>query len=111
MTDYPNGRLSDDPAVKRLKAARRVSMIIGLALAAAAVGAMSAALIWQPKPAGQQAASKKALTHEAMTLRRIATFAVNSVPDSVQIDPHGKIVVVVTGDSQVSAWSISNLRQ
>ena len=116
MTRYSEGRLPDDQAIKRLKAARRVSMIIGLALAVAVAATMYTTLFWMPTSASPRVASPTSASPQVaspkpLTLRQWATFTVGSVPDSVQIDPHSKVVVAVTDNSQVIAWSTSNWRQ
>jgi hypothetical protein len=107
MARYSSGRITDDPAaVRQLKAARRISMIVGLTLAAAVAAAMYLTLLRVPASAAPQVASQKAIT-----LRRLAEFALAGAPDSVQLDPDGKIVVVVSGNGKVNAWSMSNRRQ
>lgn len=111
MTRSSTGRIPVGPVpARRRNAARRMSMIIGLALAAVAAAAMYLTLFRQQGPAGQHAAA-----HQVITLRRLATFAVAGVPGSVQLDPRGQIVVVVAGNTVagntgVSAWSTSSWR-
>lgn len=105
MTRYSTGRTPDDPAwFKRWKAARRISMIIGLTLAVVAAAAMYVTLFRQQAPTAQHVA-----THKTVAFRQLAKFTVASVPESVQLDPHGKIVVV-TDYGQVSAWSATSGR-
>jgi WD40 repeat protein len=106
MTRYSTGDIPDDTAlIKRWKAARRVSMIIGLTLAAAVAAAMYVMLFRQQAPTAHHVATQK-----AVAFRQLAKFAVASVPDSIQLDPHGKIVVVITDNGQVSAWSTTSWR-
>jgi WD40 repeat protein len=104
MARHSSRRTTDDPApVRRLKAARRVSMIIGLTLAAAVAAAMYVMLFRVPASTGPQVAS-----HKASTFRRLVEFTLASAPDSVQLDPDGKIVMIVTANDKVTAWSTTN---
>jgi WD40 repeat protein len=107
MARHSRRRIMPDPAtIRQLKAARHVSIVIGLTLAVAATAAMYVTLFREPASAGPQAAS-----HKAITLRRLAEFALAGAPDSVQLDPDGKVVVVVTSNGKINAWSTSNQRQ
>jgi WD40 repeat protein len=107
MIRYSNGRIPDDSAaVREPKAARRLSIIIGLTLAVAAAAAMYVTLFQMPTSAGP-----KVVSHKAINLRRMVEFALVSTPDSVQLDPDGKMVVVVADNGKVTAWSTSNRRQ
>jgi WD40 repeat protein len=106
MTRHSSRRITADrAAVRRLKAARRVSMVIGVTLAAVAAVVMYVTLFRVPASAAPKLAS-----HRAITLRRLAEFTLVSAPNSVQLDPDGKTVVVVSSNGKVSAWSTSNLR-
>jgi WD40 repeat protein len=106
MMRYSTGRIPDDPGfVKRRKDARRISMTIGLTLAAVIAAAMYVTLFRQQAPTAQHVA-----TNKAVAFHQLAKFTVASVPDSVQLDPHGKIVVV-TDSGQVSGWSTTSGRR
>lgn len=107
MTHSSAGRSTDAPAaVRHRRAARRVSMIIGLTLAVAAAAAMYVTLFRRPASAAPQVSSYKAIT-----FRRLDDFVLASAPASVQLDPDGAVVVVVTANGKVKAWSTSNRRQ
>ncbi len=107
MMHHSGGRITDAPAaVRHRRAARRVSMIIGLTLAVAVAAAMYVTLFRRPVSAAPQVSN-----HNAVTFRRLDEFVLASAPASVQLDPDGKMVVVVTANGKVKAWSTSRRRQ
>jgi WD40 repeat protein len=87
-------------------------MVIGLALAVAAATIMYVTF-FRPSPAIPSPTTSPGnhiAKHEITTLRQVVTFAVVGSPDTVQIDPRGKIVVVSSENGQIGAWSTSNSR-
>lgn len=112
MARHSSRRSMDDPAaVRHLRVARRVSMIIGLTLAVAAAAATYVTLFRAPASTGSQVSNSQVSSHKAITLRRLVEFALASAPESVQLDPDGQMVVVVGGNGKVNAWSTSNRRE
>ncbi|HLX50204.1 MAG TPA: hypothetical protein VKS82_17905 [Streptosporangiaceae bacterium] len=125
MTSSSTGRIPGDPAtVRRSTAARRVSRIIGLTLAAIAAAVMyvtlfrtSASPARTPASPSRPSANRRAASHTAIALHQRAEFAAGSGTldpiqfDPIRFDPRGTIVVAMTGSSQISAWSTSNGQQ
>jgi len=107
MSHHLSRRTPGGPAfVKSLRAARRVSMIIGLALATLVAAALYLLLFRQ-----HAHTSHRVATHKAMTLHRLAKFKIAGVPSSVHLDPSGKIVIVVADNKYVTAWSTTSGRR
>lgn len=119
MTRYSGGPIPhEQTALRRRKIVRRISMTIGLMIAAFVAAAMVARLFSpQASSSGRQIASREAhkvvtSSQKVITLHQLAEFAVPGVPapfqlDPVLLDPDGEIVVAVTGNGQISAWSTS----
>jgi len=87
-------------------------MVIGLALAVATATAMYVTL-FRSSPTTPSTATPPGnhiAKYKVTALRQLVTFAVVGAPDTVQIDPHGKIVVVSSESGQIGAWSTSNSR-
>lgn len=110
-------------AIRRRKTARRISRMTGLVLAVAAAAVMYIVFV---RPAASHTAPVPTTTapvpttresssptrhpgagNHVILLQSVATLASVDPRDSVEISPDGKVVVAITADGQVDAWSTS----